>query len=205
MDKKIRSARVSVELPPWAALVLEGAQDAYASREERMAFAVSLSRKNIEEGTGGPFAAAVFDADTGRLIAAGVNLVTSLRISCAHAEVVALTQAQAILGNFDLGGESMPRCELVTTTEPCAMCLGAIPWSGIRSLVCGARDEDARAAGFDEGSKREDWVKELEARGIAVARDVLREEAAAVLKDYALGGGTLYNGRGRRDGGRGRG
>jgi tRNA(Arg) A34 adenosine deaminase TadA len=195
MDKKIRSARVSIELPPWMPQALQDARDVYAAREERMAFAVGLSRKNIEEKTGGPFAAAVFDADTGSLIAAGVNLVTSLRISCAHAEIVALTQAQAILGNFDLGGAGMPRCELVSTTEPCAMCLGAIPWSGVRSLVCGARDEDARAAGFDEGSKREDWVRELEARGIAVARDVLRESAANVLMDYARGGGALYNGR----------
>ena len=41
--------------------------------------------------------------------------------------------------------------EMVASTQPCAMCLGATPWSGIRRLVCGARDEDAEEIGFDEG------------------------------------------------------
>ena len=45
---------------------------------------------------------------------------------------------------YDLGGLGDGRAfELVTTTEPCAMCLGAIPWSGLSSVVCGARDQDA--------------------------------------------------------------
>ena len=168
---------------------------ACATREERMRFVVGLSRKNIEYGTGGPFAAAVFDVDSGRLIAASVNLVTNVGLSVAHAEIVALMQAQSILGNFDLGAPGMPRCELVSTTAPCAMCLGAVPWSGVRALVCGARDEDARAVGFDEGSKRADWVQELEMRGIEVVCDVLRENAAAVLRDYVNSGGMVYNGR----------
>jgi tRNA(Arg) A34 adenosine deaminase TadA len=67
--------------------------------------------------------------------------------------MVAIMIAQKILGNFDLGDASVPAYELVTSTEPCAMCLGATPWSGVRGLVCGARDEDASAVGFDEGSK----------------------------------------------------
>jgi len=160
-----------------------------------MAFVIELSRKNIANKTGGPFAAAVFNADNGRLIAAGVNMVTHLRLSIAHAEIIALSQAQAVLGGFDLGGEGMPVCELVSSTEPCAMCFGAVPWSGVRSLVCGARDEDARSVGFDEGAKRPDWVAALEERGIAVYRDVLRDDAATVLREYAAGGGVMYNGR----------
>jgi tRNA(Arg) A34 adenosine deaminase TadA len=47
---------------------------------------------------------------------------------------------------------------MVVSTEPCALCLGAIPWSGIRRLVCGARDEDARSIGFDEGEKVPYWI-----------------------------------------------
>lgn len=162
-----------------------------------MGFVVGLSRKNVENATGGPFAAAVFDRNGGKLIAAGVNLVTTSGLSIAHAEIVALSQAQAILGTFDLGGPGMPDCVLVTSTAPCAMCLGAIPWSGIRALVCGARDEDARAVGFDEGSKRDDWVRELEIRGVEVMCDVLREEAAVILRHYVDGGGLVYNSRGK--------
>ncbi|MCL2184160.1 MAG: nucleoside deaminase [Chitinispirillia bacterium] len=186
---------ILIELPGWMREPLALATGIFATREGRMDFVIDLARQNIEEGTGGPFAAAVFDMETGRLIAAGVNLVTNVGLSIAHAEIVALMQAQSILGSFDLGAKNMPRCELVTTTAPCAMCLGAVPWSGVRALVCGARDEDARAAGFDEGSKREDWTEELEARGIEVVRDIRRSDAAAVLRDYADGGGIVYNGR----------
>jgi len=192
-----RSAEISVTLPPWMLQLLDGISESerYASPEARMAFVIDLSRKNVANKTGGPFAAAVFDADGGRLIAAGVNMVTRVGLSIAHAEIVALSQAQAVLGNFDLGGAGMPNCELVSSAEPCAMCMGAIPWSGVRSLVCGARDEDARAVGFDEGAKRPNWADDLEARGITVRRDVLREDAASVLREYAAGGGIVYNGR----------
>jgi hypothetical protein len=65
----------------------------------------------------------------------------------------------------------------------------------VRSLICGARGEDATAIGFDEGSKPTDWVAQLEARGIAVQNDLMREAAADVLKSYKESGGAIYNGR----------
>ncbi len=164
--------------------------------EDRMRLAVDLARGNIRHGTGGPFGAAVFDGETGHLLAPGVNLVVSAGCSVAHAEMVAIMVAQQRVGSFDLGGPGQPPRELVTSTEPCAMCFGAVPWSGVRRLVCGARDEDARGCGFDEGAKISEWGSELEKRGISVERDVLREEAAAVLREYATGGGPIYNARG---------
>ena len=75
------------------------------------------------------------------------------------------------------------------------MCSGATIWSGVRSLACGARDEDARAMGFDEGPKTPRWDHDFEGRGIAVTRDVLREEAAVVLRRYVETGGEIYNAR----------
>jgi len=137
----------------------------------------------------------VFEGATGRLVSAGVNLVETANCSIAHAEIVAISLAQRAVGHYDLGCEGMPRCELVTSTEPCAMCLGAIPWSGVRRVVCGARGEDACAIGFDEGAKPADWVGELRRREIEVVRGVLREEAKAVLQQYAGTGGTIYNAR----------
>ena len=190
----MKSKAIRIELPQWLQQLAIDERELYSTREERMAFVVGLSRRNIENGTGGPFAAAVFDRGSGELIAAGVNMVTAVGLSVAHAEIVAIMQAQSILGGFDLGGAGMPECELVTSTAPCAMCLGAVPWSGVRAVICGARDEDARAVGFDEGSKRRDWAQELEVRGIEVVQDVLREEAAAVLRGYADRGGIVYNG-----------
>ena len=56
-------------------------------------------------------------------------------------------------------------------------------------------EEDARGIGFDEGPKTPDWVASLEQRGISVARDVCRDEAAAVLRYYAENGGMIYNAR----------
>lgn len=149
-----------------------------------MTLAVELSRRNVEQGTGGPFGAAVFR--NGEPISVGINLVPLTGISALHAEVVALSLAHRAAGP-DLEG-----LELVTSTEPCAMCIGATHWSGVTRLVTGARGEDAEAVGFDEGPKPKYWEAELERRGVTVERDVLRDEAAAVLRSYAEAGGEIY-------------
>jgi tRNA(Arg) A34 adenosine deaminase TadA len=175
----------------------------YRTVEDRMRFVVELSRLNVRNGSGGPFGAAIFERETGRLLAPGVNLVVGSGCSVFHAEMVAVMVAQKSLGTFDLGGEGLPPYELVASTEPCAMCLGATPWSGVRHLVCGARDEDARAVGFDEGAKMAEWVGSLEDRSISVELGVLRDEAVAVLQEYAALGGEIYNSRRGESGGSG--
>lgn len=164
------------------------------SEEEKMRFVLGLARRNVEEETGGPFAAAVFEVESGRLVAAGVNVVLESCCSSAHAEIVALSLAQKSAGTHDLGAEGLPKMLLVSSAEPCAMCLGAIPWSGVKLLICGARDEDVRSVGFDEGAKPGNWPQDLAARGIEVIRDVCREDATAVLWDYRERGGEIYNG-----------
>jgi len=161
-----------------------------------MTLVVELARRNVREGTGGPFAAAVFESETGRLVAPGLNRVEPEECSVAHAEIVALMFAQKVLGTFDLGSPGLPSCELFASAEPCAMCYGAVPWSGVRRLVYGALKADAEAVGFDEGSKPEDWERCLEDRGIAVRRGVLQESAAEVLQEYGRAGRTIYNSRG---------
>ena len=186
---------MALRLPAWVEGSLAGEDRTYPAVEDRMRLVVGLARENVRRGTGGPFGAAIFERETGRLLAPGVNLVVGSCCSVFHAEMVAIMIAQKILGNFDLGDASVPAYELVTSTEPCAMCLGATPWSGVRGLVCGARDEDASAVGFDEGAKPPEWVSALEGRGIAVTLDVLREEAAGVLREYTALGGEIYNSR----------
>mgnify|MGYP000371386637 CR=1 FL=1 len=160
--------------------------------EDRMRFVLDLARENVA-ADGGPFAAAVFEHDSGRLLAAGANRVVASGYSCAHAEVIALTLAQRRLGHYDLGQAGFPACELVSSAEPCLMCLGAVLWSGVRYLVCAARGEDVSALGFDEGPKPQDWVGELRRRGIEVRTDVLRDEARELLRDYQAAGGLIYN------------
>ncbi|MEJ5260660.1 MAG: nucleoside deaminase [Anaerohalosphaeraceae bacterium] len=182
----------SVSLPVWLQDLLQSFQPSFPSAEAKMKWVIGLSRMNIEHGTGGPFAAAVFEQNSGRLISAGVNLVASCGLSIAHAEITALSLAQKTVGKHRLSCPSGGRYELYSSCQPCAMCLGAIPWSGISYVVCAAREEDARRAGFDEGHKPSDWCAGLEKRGINVHLDLLRQEAADVIHQYASEGGSIY-------------
>lgn len=162
--------------------------------EERMKWVIAASRKNVEEETGGPFAAAIFEQESGALLSLGVNLVTTEEMSILHAEMVAIAIAERKLGSHDLGRSGLPDYELVTSTEPCAMCLGAIPWSGVRHVATAAFTKDAEAVGFDEGAKPEQWMQALKTRSIEVSSGIEREAAREVLQFYQQQGGVIYNG-----------
>ena len=187
--------RFQLELPQWITHFLQEQPTTFPTPEARMDLVTTLSRLNIEQGTGGPFGAGVFQTDTNQLIAPGVNLVLSSQSSLAHAEMVAIMIAQQTLGAHDLGAAGLPPHELVTSCEPCAMCLGAICWSGIRHLIFGARGSDAEAIGFDEGPKPENWATALEQRGITITLDIGRSKAIQVLQNYVEQGGMVYNSR----------
>lgn len=159
--------------------------------EDRMREVISWGHWNVEQGEG-PFAAGVFDLITGRCVAAGVNRVVASSCSLAHAEMMALMLAQQALGTFRLADRG--RFVLSSSAEPCAMCFGAIPWSGVARLEYGATRADVEAIGFDEGPKSETWIQDLQERSIEVMGPVCREEAAAVLRQYADKGGPVYNG-----------
>jgi tRNA(Arg) A34 adenosine deaminase TadA len=178
---------VVLMLPGWVDDVVASFSPSLDDRDQRMALAIALARANVEHG-GGPFGAAVFAGS--RLIAAGVNRVLESGFSIAHAEILALTVAQQKVGTT--AGSLSGSVSLVTSTEPCCQCFGAIVWSGITELVCGATTADAEAVGFDEGPKPEAWPEVLGARGIAVEREVRRAEARAVLEEYARRGGIIY-------------
>ncbi|HZX39957.1 MAG TPA: tRNA adenosine(34) deaminase TadA [Streptomyces sp.] len=85
---------------------------------------------------------AVVLAKDGSLLAAGHNEREATGDPTAHAEVLAIRRAAALLGEWRLSG-----CTLVVTLEPCTMCAGAIVQSRVDRVVCGARDEKAGAAG----------------------------------------------------------
>ena len=191
----MRFPEIVLRLPDWVEKFLSEREYVFATVQERMRLVIELSQLNIKYKTGGPFGAAIFEQKSGRLLAVGVNMVVSSNCSVVHAEIVSIVIAQHILGQYDLGSEGMPAYELAASTEPCAMCLGAIVWSGVRGLVCGSRDQDARYVGFDEGPKPSDWVRLLERRSISVSRDILRDEAKAVLLQYHEQDGPIYNGR----------
>ena len=183
--------KCELALPHWLESFVDEWAEPLETAEQRMLLAVSLSAENIRHHTGGPFGAIVLEDQTSRLISAGVNLVTTAELSIAHAEIVAISLAQSAINHWNLGQET--DTQLVTSCEPCAMCYGAVPWSGVTSLVWGASKKDAEAAGFDEGDKPVNWVESLESRGIRTQADVLRKEAAAVLKNYAKKEGAIYH------------
>jgi tRNA(Arg) A34 adenosine deaminase TadA len=187
----------SLSLPEWLVAELDELPEQLPTVEDRMALVNRLADRNFREGNGGPFAAIVVDASTGRLVSVGVNVVLSSGISAAHAEVMALGLAQRATGGWDLGGTPGTTLQLVVNWRPCVMCYGASMWSGIRQLVvAGSGAELERLTGFDEGPMREDWAEQFEARGIAVTQDVGREEALAVFRAYGEAGKLVYNARG---------
>lgn len=183
---------ITLRLPRWVESWRRDLPSAIADDVEGMALAIEAARRNVAEATGGPFGALVVDAATGEPLAVGVNLVVAARCSLLHAEIVALIAAQQRRGSHDLSAGGTRTVTLYASAEPCAQCLGAIPWSGLSRLVCGARDADVRAIGFDEGEKPPQWVRRLARRGIEVVQDVLRLEAVRVLTEYSGRGGALY-------------
>jgi tRNA(Arg) A34 adenosine deaminase TadA len=186
----------TLSLPDWAVEEHRKLPEYVPSLEAQMDLVIRFSRLNFENETGGPFAAGIFERDSGRLVVVGVNRVVNCHCSSAHAEMVGLSLAQKQLGTFDLGGPSMPAYQLVVNWRPCVMCFGAVLWSGVRSLViAGSTPELEEITGFDEGPIHPDWKNELVRRGITLTDNVLKEKALAVARDFAASGKLVYNGR----------
>lgn len=186
----------AVSLPHWAKDRLMALPECFDTAEKRMALVLQFARQNAVEDTGGPFAAGVFESATGRLVAIGVNRVVPTGCSTAHAEIVALSLAQSRLGIYDLGGPGQPVHELVVNWRPCAMCFGAVLWSGIRKLtIAGSGPELETLTGFDEGPIHPQWLDELAKRGIAFQEGVLREDALDLFRWFSTSGRSVYNAR----------
>jgi tRNA(Arg) A34 adenosine deaminase TadA len=198
MSRAERSARgrapvVHVDYPAWVSDVVGGAAN-YSDDESKMRLAIAISRANVDHGTGGPFGAAIYEKESGRLVAVGMNSVVRLNNCTLHGEMVAFMMAQRVVGSFSLSAPGLPVHELFTSCEPCAMCLGATLWSGVRRVVYGAGREDASRLEFEEGPVFPASYRYLEDRGIEIVRDLLREEARAVLELYRAKNGRIYNG-----------
>ncbi len=117
-------------------------------RDERkttpfMVRAIRLSIENVTSGHGGPFGAVI--VRDGKVIAEGVNRVTTSNDPTSHAEINAIREACAKLGRFQLAD-----CEIYTSCEPCPMCMGAIYWARLPRVYFGNLAADASAIGFDD-------------------------------------------------------
>lgn len=196
MDPTTLPQRFTLDLPDWVTDEWQRLPEFFPDLDQRMSVVLRLARRNTEHQSGGPFAAGVFERDSGRVISVGVNRVVPRSCSSAHAEVMALSLAQQRLGVYDLGGPGMPAHQLVVNWSPCAMCFGAVLWSGIRSLVIAGTDPEMMAiTGFDEGPMPADWRGELKRRGIELFEGVMRKEALADFRVFAATNPEVYNGR----------
>jgi len=136
--------------------------------------AIRLSEENVRSGKGGPFGVAI--VKDGRIIATGVNTVTSTNDPTAHAEVNAIREACRVLGTFQLDG-----CDVYSSCEPCPMCLGAIYWARPARLFFANSREDAARILFDDAFIYEELVKSVDMRSLPTYR-ILSEEAARAFE-----------------------
>lgn len=131
--------------------------------------AVRLAAQRMRAGEGGPFGALV--VRRGEVIAEGWNRVTSTNDPTAHAEITAIRKACTLLDAYRLDG-----CTLISTCEPCPMCMGAVYWSRLDRVVYAATRSEAAAAGFDDHHIYEEIEKPPAERQLPMER--CREDAA---------------------------
>jgi guanine deaminase len=141
-----------------------------------MARAIQLAMEGVQTGRGGPFGAVI--VKNGAIVAEGMNQVTSRNDPTAHAEVLAIREACAKLGSFELKD-----CELYTSCEPCPMCLGAIYWARLARVYFANTAEDAARIGFDDSFIYGELKQEHANRRIPMVQ-LMREEALAGFRAW---------------------
>ncbi len=171
-------------LPAWVLAYVGQEEIRLHSDKQRMDLVLHLAKRNLVEGSGGPFAAAVFERDSGLLVSIGVERVEASHCSHAHAEMIALALAQQHYHQHNLNTPGFPIHELVCVCEPCAMCLGALELAGIKRLVYAATHEDAQTMGIPMGLKPDNWQQTYTTFGIEVMPAVCRQQAVELLSFY---------------------
>jgi len=137
-----------------------------------MALALELAREAGEKGEV-PVGCIITDAD-GNIIGRGQNRRRQLHDATAHAEVEAIREACANIGDWRLEG-----CSIFVSLEPCPMCTGAIINSRIPTVVFGAREELSGSCGSVI-----DLFSERYGHKPAVYGGVMKDESAQLLKDF---------------------
>ena len=111
----------------------------------------------------------------GRIISRGYNQVELLKDATAHAEMLALTAAEAAVGDWRLTD-----CDLYVTKEPCPMCAGAIVHTRIRRVIFGCPDVRAGAGGTVMNLLQHNALNHR----CQITSSVLPTECASILQDF---------------------
>ena len=146
--------------------------------KQYMAEAIALSEQNVKSGRGGPFGAVI--VKDGKIIATGVNRVTTDNDPTAHGEIVAIRAACKALNSFILGG-----CEIYSSCEPCPMCMAAIYWARAEKVFFATTQEDAARAGFDDWIIYNELNLPIQERAVTTA-NIMRQEAQGAFGAWAM-------------------
>ena len=185
---------VLLDLPQWS-LGYFNSHSSFDSDASKMSAAIYLSRLNVSHETGTPFAATIVNRADNKLVSIGVNSVLRLNNCALHGETMAIMMANAALESCSLKMENGPGYELFTSCEPCAMCLGAIFWSGVTRVVWAATRDDAERLGYDEGPVFAASHEYLRQRGITLEHmPSMRQTAVDVLQEYRASMGWALDG-----------
>lgn len=144
--------------------------------EDFMRLAIDKARDGMRLGQT-PFAAAIVKA--GELISCAHNIVWATTDITAHAEVTAIREACAALGDVDLSGST-----IYSTCEPCPMCFAACHWARIERVVYGADIRDAKVAGFNELPLSNSQFKDLTRIQVEIVPGVLAKEARQLFEEF---------------------
>jgi tRNA(Arg) A34 adenosine deaminase TadA len=173
---------ITIDQPLW----LDGFVDwdrTYDSDQAKVGLAIALAKENRQRGTGLPFGAAVFDLNTSKAVGWGVNLVARCTNSILHAETMALMSAQAGLGRYQLfGGDGGGDYILAASSEPCAMCLSAAYYVGIRQTVYGTLGHEIKPYGFGLGPGLADLKDFLDANGFEYRGGIRSDEVLQLFE-----------------------
>ena len=160
---------IGLPIGPWLQRfsMLEPSSDEYFMRE-----ALRMAQKAYDANEV-PVGAVV--VREGKIIARAYNQVELLKDATAHAEMLALTQAEAAVGDWRLMD-----CDLYATKEPCAMCAGALVHTRIGRVIFGCTDPSAGAAGSVMNLLQ---MPALNHR-CKITSGILQDECAEILQDF---------------------
>jgi len=142
-----------------------------------MQTALEEAIQGVKQDHGGPFGAVV--VRNGEIVSRAHNRVIETVDPTAHAEMLAIREASKILGRFDLSD-----CTLYTTCEPCPMCLGAVLWARIGTVIFGCSRVDAAAVGFADADFYSALVEDSAAAPVEL-RQMDRAACLGVFREWA--------------------
>lgn len=137
--------------------------------------AIELARANLEAG-GQPFGAVV--VKDGEVVATSVNEIAKTNDPTAHAELLAVRAAGAVLGAPDLGG-----CTVYASGHPCPMCMAAMRLAGVETVLYAYSNDDGAAYGLSTADLYEELARPFPEQSMTIRHVPVRPSAGPDLYD----------------------